>query len=1012
MLQASPKDRRAIFEEAAGISRFKAKKVETERRLARVDQNMLRLSDIVDEVESRLRSVRSQASKARRYKEYSDRLQQLRTQVGMTDWRKLSEQLAQTEGELAGHRDDIQQREAECGELDVEVVAAEAALVEVDQTLRQTEGEIATNREQIAALQSTVEHGRTRGLEIEDELARCRRQLAAMGHRAGNLDEQLRETEEEVEAASEEYGRLCRRVDEASEESSRLGEALHTAQDGLAEMRERRMGLLQTGAELSSELSGARSQLAGATATLDRLQEQGQRAAADLEQNGQQLGEAESQLRGLEANLHEQDRQVSGAEEDLERARRRLERHKTALANLSSEKVRLDERHAVLTDLVERNEGVQAGVQQVLERAEDESDGPYGDVCGMLADLMDVHVESAPVVEAALGELTQAVVVRGDALLRQFRDPLRRPSGRVTLLPLEDAPLRIEAAWSSLEQQSGVIGRADRFVATDLIYAPLVRRLLGTTWVVESLEVADRLSELAGEQLRFVTLDGAVLETDGTIVFGAAQQTTGLIARRSQLRDLQVRLGEIDGEIERTGKQAATSQSEIDELAQQARQLAALRRELADELSQARAQVQALSRQQQSLEQRCDAAEAESNAATQARQQAAGQIVQLEQQQQSGEQAAAALHEEIEHAAAQLRTLEAQHKACDLRATTAKVEAAKSEQRLDALRARLRQTQRDRHERQRALDELHQQIARAKMRSSEGELDILGCTSAMSELYLQRQSLGEQLELERVRRTGIQQARGELTQQIEGRRREIHRLEDKCHRLDLAAEQARSERDHLAQRLRDDYGIELAAMQTEETDEEVHEREAVGEEIDDLRRKINNIGAVNLEALNEIEQLEERFNTLAGQFNDLKDSKAALEKIIHRINADSRRLFAETLEAIRGNFQALYRKLFGGGHADIVLEEGVDILEAGIEIVANPPGKPAFNNSLLSGGEQGLTAVSLLLQRSSNIAPARSVCWTKSMPRWTKATSGDSLTCSRNFSIGRNLSSSRTRKKR
>ncbi|MCA9268993.1 MAG: hypothetical protein KDA41_11010, partial [Planctomycetales bacterium] len=249
----------------------------------------------------------------------------------------------------------------------------------------------------------------------------------------------------------------------------------------------------------------------------------------------------------------------------------------------------------------------------------------------------------------------------------------------------------------------------------------------------------------------------------------------------------------------------------------------------------------------------------------------------------------------------------------------------------------------------------------AARRDCEAQLQILSATSRLAELFLARERFDREAAATTERRQALEAVRAECEAALEALRSQMQKSEGRCHRVELAVEQARSEREHLAQRLADDYGLDLAAMQSDESDEQSHEREAVEQEIADLRRKINNVGAVNLEALDELEQLEERFASLSGQFNDLKDAKLALEKIIQRINADSRRLFTDTLEAIRVNFQALYRKLFGGGHADLVLEEGVDILEAGIEIVANPPGKPAFSNSLLSGGEQGLTAVSLLL---------------------------------------------------
>ena len=168
------------------------------------------------------------------------------------------------------------------------------------------------------------------------------------------------------------------------------------------------------------------------------------------------------------------------------------------------------------------------------------------------------------------------------------------------------------------------------------------------------------------------------------------------------------------------------------------------------------------------------------------------------------------------------------------------------------------------------------------------------------------------------------------------------------------------EREQLAQRLQDDYGINVADLDQQQ-DEVDEDRDAIDNEITDLRRKIGNIGSVNMDALLELEEMQERFEALDAQYQDLVMAREALEKIIHKINADSRRLFEETLQAIRVNFQKLFRQTFGGGRADLVIEEDVDILDAGIDIVATPPGKPEFNNSLLSGGERALTAVSLLM---------------------------------------------------
>ena len=194
LLQSSAKDRRMIFEEAAGISRFKLKKLEALRRLERVEQNLLRLSDIVDEVESRLRGVRAQAGKARRYKEHTDRLQELRTQVGLVDWRRLSQRLAEVEGEI---RDLAAERDAALAAAEAteaQVLALDVQAAEINEEVRRGEAQIAANRERIAAQESSIEHERDRGKDLDEEIERHRRQVVSLSARADDLQQQWRET--------------------------------------------------------------------------------------------------------------------------------------------------------------------------------------------------------------------------------------------------------------------------------------------------------------------------------------------------------------------------------------------------------------------------------------------------------------------------------------------------------------------------------------------------------------------------------------------------------------------------------------------------------------------------------------------------------------------------------------------------------------------------------------------------------------------------------------------------
>ena len=309
----------------------------------------------------------------------------------------------------------------------------------------------------------------------------------------------------------------------------------------------------------------------------------------------------------------------------------------------------------------------------------------------------------------------------------------------------------------------------------------------------------------------------------------------------------------------------------------------------------------------------------------------------------------------------QIEQLEAQRQARSSETTQTKVELAKSEERLRNLQARIHQLEESRQERRRALAESREHLAQCTQRADRSRWAILRSESEIAELYLRKESFAKQTVEAVNERESLLGQRTELTAGTQKIRTRVHKLEEKIHALDLSASEVRHQRSSLADRLREDYGIELAELEHVPTEEEQRQREEVQQEIDELRQKINNLGHVNVDALEELDQLETRHKTLSAQHKDLSDAKASLVEIIERINADSRRLFSEMLQTVKGHFQTLFCDLFGGGHADIVLEEGIDILESGIEIVARPPGKEPRSISLLSGGEKTLTCVALLL---------------------------------------------------
>jgi chromosome segregation protein len=961
LLQASARDRRLIFEEAAGISRFRAKKVETQRRLERVEQNLLRLSDIVEEVDARLRTVRSQASKARRYKEHTERLQELRTQVGLVDWRRYSERLVVLETECRAIADERDAALAEAETLETGALEADARVAEIAEVIRAAEAQIAASRERIAAAESTVDHQHALAIDLEQEIARHRRQWVAMSARAGDLQQQMADTSGSLDAAETVHRQIVWRLGEGQRA---LTELLARLDQLRAETQQRRQSILEAmrrSAALASQASACESRVAAAQAAH-------QRAATRIGELDVERQTLQAELDRLRAAVEELARNAERREDELTQARQRRDEHRQEQATLQQElagvrdrQTALAERTAVLDELEKRQEGVSAGVKEVLALAHGAAETPLRSVCGLVADLIQVSVETAPLVEVILGPTSQYVVApRSRALLEWIQTNAGRLSGRVGFVWIdEESP----APGQSFDPagRPGVVGRADEFVETDPRFVGLAQRLLGRTWIVEKLAHALTLAEEAGSGWNFVTLAGERLDDEGLLVVGPRQAGTGLISRRSELRALRGQMQELDARLAQTQSRLVRMEQL---LAADDQRLATLKSEhetTREALHQQQFALAAAEQDRTRLDQQRAQLDRELEAADVEQQQAAATLAELAQEKQLVDQGLAEQEQASAEVANRVAALEAEQEARTRDTTEVKVEVAKSEERLENLRSRLRQFQETQQERERAIAESQAELAHTVERAREADRTILRAEAEIAGFYLDKEAVALQTADHARRGAEIHEQRATLQAEAQRARTRIRKVEERLHAKQLEASEVQHERGTLVARLREDYGIELAQLENEPTAEEQRQREEVQQEIDELRRKINHLGNVNLEALEELEELETRYQGLSGQYKDLTSAKNSLEKIIEKINADSRRLFTDTFQTVKGHFQQLFRDLFGGGRADIMLEEGVDILDSGIEIVARPPGKEPRNISLLSGGEKTLTCVALLL---------------------------------------------------
>ncbi len=962
LLQASAKDRRAIFEEAAGISRFKAKKLEAQRRLERVDQNVLRLTDIVEEVENRLKTVRNQAVKARRYREHTERLQQLRTQVALTDWRRLTEKLRGIEQEIFDRREQTQSAAATAEKLEATILECDAAVLVRTEEMRTADQRLAANREQISLQEATSRDQRQRGQELSEEAEQHRRNLAAMQERAGDLVERLQQTEAELRAAELGHAVVTEQVTTHEQQSAALTAAHRELHLQTEAARRDYLSHVQSAATVQTQLSSRQTVWQQAAAQIEMLGRQAEELLAAAQLLEVELEQVRQREETFQQELDAQHKQLETAQLELADNRRLHTSRTHDVAQLVGRHHATEDRIAVLEELERNFEGFGAGVREILAAAEDATSPPWSLVKGIVADLIQTELQHATAVDAALGEAAQHIVLEGSAAdAAAVIKRVQHAASRVTLQFVNESAEANSLPKQSWESDPAVISRLDRLITYSSTAKHLAQRLLGRSWLVKSLADALRFASIATADSHFVTPEGEIASANGTVTAGARHAAASLVSRRSQLRQFKDDLLVIHEQITNAQRETDHLRSLVETQDEDVRKLVLAR-------SQANAGLAAERQRQGQLQERLEQNERGRIKGEQQRdllqsqqQQAQIEIASSEKQLAAHKAAIDAYQQSGEAQQQQLQRLELDRQEAARQATTARVALARSEQRLEGLQHRRAQFADDQADRDRALSQVQQQLQSCLDRQHAAEQAVASVSLNVAELHERKQVLELVARELRTAQDASIQARQQQTESLQTLRKDVRKLDEQLHQLELTATQVGQERTTLADRMREDYSIDLAAAEQATSAEEELARVEVEAEIEALRRKINQIGAVNLDALDELDDLESRFNTISGQHKDLTEAKHALERIIVKINADSRRLFLDTLEAIRINFQALYRKAFGGGHADIILEEGVDVLECGVEIIATPPGKPSFNNSLLSGGEKALTAVSLLL---------------------------------------------------
>ena len=1095
ILQSNAANRRLIFEEAAGISRFKQKRTEALKRLERVETNLVRLSDLVDEVETQVSTVRTQAQRATRFRSVSTELEQLWVGLAADDFRRetnVRDALVSQMQESAGVVQDLRSRQTAAEQ---EVAAADAALSEVDDQLRDVERRRSDLRSRIASLDTTVRHQAAREAELQSDLQRLVRQQNLMKNRV--VEAQAEETHLESVLSLERaaFERRKTTLLSGDDQVGGLHQVLLDSRESIESAREELMTQVRLNSEAASSLSNLRSQHQAASQRRMSLETQAAALATEIETLTADSPAVEQEMQAAQQELTA----VENDADNLLRSREQLlseqNQSQKSLAELREHRSAQIARRAVLEDLEDRQEGFGIGVREILRRADEADTEPWNLICGSVADLLDVDMENAALLEVALSGRAQLLVVTRlkpliDYLnsgrcritdrvgfisienteeatrdLSELRGSLRRDDESIWAAADSDAETtqqenswwgrkktgraesdsieRMLAAAGSAESlqvtwvdprtesavvrsvfsqgdtappllfgQRGVVGRADGLARPPQSMPGLASHLLADTWVVETLADALRLHAITHGQCRFVTLQGELIEGDGTLFAGTVRNESALLSRKSELRRLRNELHRLEHEIaqrELLLRSLGQNISSTDERLNQTRKLV---NECSSRCRKAENQLAEHRRQRKELQRQSDILTAQSQKLSDEISGLLSQTDDAEQLSQSGEVLLQQQQQLIAELTTQLAERQQELEGIERDRTAASLELTRSEERLLGLQEAVERVREDLEQRHLQQQEADRRLTSAAERQRDLLIARLNASAEIAELSVADEQLATEIHLRGSARNRLRTNKNAVTADESQIRDVLRQHETRHHEVELQVRGIDHQLTTTAERIREEFQMEVreavasgrsaVAIWLQKQTSEGGDSEGDGESessaksasiaipvatmfdaaaaaviadnaqytemrteidrrVERLRRQLKKIGNVGTESLDNLIELETRFQRLHMQLTDLESARDTLRDIVRRINIESKRMFLESFETIRGYFRELFRKLFGGGEADLILEDPEDVLECSIDVVARPPGKELRSISLLSGGERTLTAVALLL---------------------------------------------------
>ena len=954
ILSVKSADRREIFEEAAGISKFRHRKEETERKLERTEENLVRINDKIAELELQVGPLRSQAEKAKKYLILRDELRTLEISVWLENLDKIKTDSIKLNTDYALAQQELERANAALDELYAasEQFAEKAHANDMEQERLRTEcAELDAKRSEedaaVAVLRTGIEHNRASIERVENDLRdqsgraeSLTAQIAAKHARIEELAAQAAELEEELRAFLAQAEELARTAGEAGSEVEAL-----RAKEALA----------------ASDAADCRADVSAINAGLAELAERRAALEAESESVDGQLTEkrraASASRRALEEAQEEADAVrniISGHTLKMEGRVKREETARQKSIDLTMEKNNLDSRIHLLSEMEKEYEGFNKAVRLIMQAAEKNA---LRGVHGPVANLMTTDKRYAVAIEIALGAGMQNVVVDREEDAKSAINFLKqRDGGRATFLPL--TAIRGDVLREAgVEREYGYVGVASQLVQFDKRYAEIFNNLLGRTVVVEDMDCGIAIARKYSNRFRIVTLDGQVLNRGGSMTGGSVSRSAGILSRANELKELTAQREALTEKLDAALREADeakrdlnAAQYELDVAREQQRGAEDAVLRLTGEKKQYDMLLESLRARESDI-----AAELESITA----------------RTEELKKAAAAREEEIKKHEAEAARCRAESEEKLAGQNELQRDSAHLGDEIAARKSTLAGFTAERETTERALGDL-ETLAQQMRGDEDGRRalieDYRAKIKAAEEEIAQHDAVTASLRADAEKRRAELAELAEAKLTLEGERSANDRRYRECNellsqtqaaagRLEQKRVTAAMEEKQILDKLWESYELSHSAAQEQRI--ELESVPKASRRINELKREINGLGNVNVGAIEEFDRVNTRYTYLTGQRDDVEKAKEELLGVIENITSEMTVIFKEQFALIRESFQETFLELFGGGKATLELEDENAVLDCGIEIKVQPPGKALKTLSLLSGGEKAFVAIAL-----------------------------------------------------